>query len=413
MAANRDVVVTGMGAVTAVGVGVEALRQAGRAGKTGVGPITEFDVTNLPVKFAATVRGFDPSTVLDAKQVRLAARVVQLAMGAAMEACGSDAPGALGDVTRVGTIVGTSAGGLDVIAEQMDVLAVKGPRRVSPFSVPQLMDNASAAWIALRWGFRGPAYSMSTACATGLDTLGVAFDMIRAGRLDAVLAGGSDAAVIPYMLASFSAARLHSHANDTPELASRPFDRDRDGFVTGEGSALMMLETRERAQARGATILGRVLGYGCCSDTQEQIITTNPKGEGLAAAIRSAMEQAKVTPADIGYISAHGMGSKTEDISEANAIRAAYGEHASRIPVGATKSMTGYTMGAAGAVSALAGLVAVHDGLLLPHVTFRNPDPAIQLNIIKGEAQKQPVKVAAVHAMGFGGHNACLILGAP
>lgn len=413
MGTSHDVVITGMGAVTSVGVGVEALRQAARAGRSSVSRITEFDTSNLDVKFAATVNNFDPSTVLEAKQVRLAARIVQLAMGAAMEACGTDAPGALGDVTRVATMVGTSAGGLDIIAEQMDVMATKGPRRVSPFTVPQLMDNASAAWIALRWGFRGPAYSMSTACATSLDTMGLGFDMIRNGRLDACVAGGSDAAVIPYMLASFARANLLSRQNDAPETASRPFDMQRDGFVLGEGAGLLMLESRARAEQRGAKILARVLGYGCISDTQPQILTTNPTGKGLAAAIRYAMEQAEVKPQEIGYISSHGMSSRTEDISEAAAIRDVYGAHADNLPVGATKSMVGYTLAASGAISAVAGVLAVNEGLLIPNVTYKTPDPACNINVLGKEARQQTVKYAAVHAMGFGGHNSCMILGAP
>ena len=408
-----EVVITGMGAICGAGVGVAALRAAADEGRSGVTTITEFDTTNLPVKIAGSARAFDPASVLDAKQVRLAARVVQLAVGAAVEATGTEVAGALGDVMRFGTMVGTSTGGIEVIADGMETLAVKGPRRVSPFAVPQLMDNAAAAWIALRWGFRGPAYSVSTACSTSMDAIGIASDMIRSGRLDACLAGGAEGAVIPYMMAEFARSNMLSKRNDDPATASRPFDKDRDGFVMGEGAGLLLLERRDRAEKRGAKILARVAGYGAAMDANPDMISPRPDGRSLTGAMEQALNQAGISTTDIGYISAHGMSAQTEDVSEAASIRTVFGAYADKIPVGATKSVTGYTLAASGALSTIAAILAVRDGWLFPNQTFKTPDPDCRLNILAGKPGHATVKYAMANALGFGGHGSCLILAAP
>jgi 3-oxoacyl-[acyl-carrier-protein] synthase II len=416
MSSSTEVVITGLGAISPVGVGVDAFKAAGRAGKTGVSAFKGEEAATTKARIAAEVKDFDPATVLDAKQVRLAARLVQFAVGSAVQAngCMDNEQGQMGDVANFGTIVGTAIGGLEVITEQMEILKNKGPRRVSPFAVPQLMDNAASAWVALRWGFRGPAYSVSTSCATSMDAIGVGYDLIRSGRLDGCLVGGADTPLVPYMFATFDRADLLSRATDTPELAERPFDRDRDGVVLGEGCCLMMLERRDRAEKRGARILARVAGYGATSRPQKELLATAPDGRGLTDAIKLAMKEAGISAADIGYLSANGMGIRASDVSEARAIHAALGEHAARIPVGATKSLVGYTFGAAGAFSALAAVLAVSEGHLSPITSFRNPDPDCALNIIKGEARVgAPVKYALANAMGFGGANSAILFGAP
>jgi 3-oxoacyl-[acyl-carrier-protein] synthase II len=409
MSDPNDVVVTGWGAVTAAGVGVEAFRQAAREGRTGVTTITEFDLSRHPVRMAAMVKGFDPTTILDAKQVRLAARIVQFALGAATQAVESAGPGALDNGERIATVMGTGMGGLEVLAEQMEVCHVKGPRRVSPFSVPQLMDNASAAWIALKWGMRGPAYSVATACSTSLDGLGLAHDLIRSGRVDAAVVGGSEAGVSPYTLGSFAAGGFLSARNDDPATASRPFDRDRDGFVLGEGACVFMVERRDRAQKRGAKVLARVAGYGATQDAYH-VVEPRPDGSGLALAMQMAMAQAKVEPRDVGYIAAHGIGSVPGDLAESRAIRTALGAEADRVPVGAVKSITGYVLGPAGILNAMAATLAVSEGLLTPCVTLQNQDPACELNVLKGRSVEKRVDCALANSAGYGGHNACVVL---
>lgn len=412
-----EVVVTGVGAITPAGVGLAKLVEAGKAGRSGISALPEAEVARLsvPVKVYAPVTDFDPASVLDAKQVRLAARLVQFAVGCAVQATGShdQETCALGDVSNFGTIIGTSTGGLEVITDTMETLSKKGPRRVSPFAVPQIMDNAAAAWVALRWGFHGPAYALSTACATGLDAIGLAYEMVRTGRLDGALAGGTEAALCPILYATFDRAGLATRSGDAPALASKPFDKDRDGLVLGEGAGLMLLERRDRAEARGAHIIARVLGFGTSGRPQPEFLNPRADGEGLATAMRLAMQEAKVTPADIGYISATAMGLPITDAAEANAIHSCFGPHAKTVPVGATKSMVGYTLGAAGAIGALAATVAVHDGVLLPDVSFKTPDPQCDLNIIGGEARQQSVKYALANAIGFGGANSSVVFGAP
>lgn len=413
----RDVVVTGMGAVTSVGVGVESYRQAIREGRTGLAPVGEdMDAADLPVKLVGMVPGFDPHSVLEPKQARLAARGVQYAVSCAVEATGtreaiSGAAG-LGDVTRCGVMVGTATGGLDVIAEQMEVLHIKGPRRVSPFTIPQLMDNAAAAWIALRWGFRGPAYALSTACSSGVDTIGLASAFMRSGRLDGCLAGGAEGALSRFALASFDRAGLLTHSTD-PTRAMRPFDRDREGKVLSEGGAQLFLETRERAEARGAPILARVLGYGSSADVHPSMTRTGTEGAGLARAMRTALDQAGIQPSDIGYIAASGSGMKDHDIYEAHAIHTVMGDDGGRIPVGASQSVVGYTMATMGTLNAIAGVLAVSEGLLSPVMGFENPDDACRLNVVAGKAREQKVDYALVNAFGFCGETSALVLGAP
>lgn len=411
MSNASEVVATGLGLITSVGVGLDALKRAALEGRTGVSRITEFNVENHPVKIAAMVRDWDPSSVLDAKQMRLAARIVALGMGAATQAMGPD-NSAVGDPTRIGTIVGTAVGGLEVLSEAMETCQTKGPKRVSPFAVPQLMDNATAAWVALRWGLRGPSYAMGTTCATSIDAMGLAFDMIRSGRVDAMLVGGAEGGVTPFTLGSFAAANLLSTQNDHPEHASCPFDKDRDGLVMGEGSGLFLLERRDRAEKRGARILARVCSYAATQDAYH-VVSPRPDGSGLASAITIAMEQAGISASDVGYLSAHGMSSIEGDVAESMAIRSVLGKHADDVPVGATKSITGYTLGAAGAISAAAAVLAVNEGTLVPSVTLKNRDPRCNINVLDKAVTNHKVNYAVVNASAFGGHNACLVLGAP
>ena len=406
----RRVAVTGVGAVTPVGVGTDAMWDSLVAGGSGVGPITAFSTDGYTVRFAGCIDEFDPSAVLDSKESRRMSRFQQFAMVAAVEAMEDAGLGAMEgpESERAGVIVGSGIGGLGLMEEQHTVLLERGPSRISPTLVPGMIVDLAAGHISIRYGLRGINYSPVSACATGNHAIGEAFEVIRRGTADVVLAGGFDAGVTPLGLAGFCAARALSTRNDDPQGASRPFDAGRDGFVMGEGGGLLVLEEWERAVARGAHIRAEVLGYGASADAYH-ITAPAPDGNGARRAMRAALQEAGLRPSDVGYINPHGTSTPLGDAAETDAIRRVFG--AAAPPVSSTKSMMGHLLGGAAGVEAVVCVRALETGVVPPTINYRDPDPACDLDYVPNEARKVDPETAMSNAFGFGGHNACIVLG--
>jgi 3-oxoacyl-[acyl-carrier-protein] synthase II len=406
----RRVAVTGLGIVSPVGVGVDAAWEAVVAGRSGVGEITTFDVTEFPVRIAGLVDDFDPGVALDPKEARRFSLFQQFALVAAAEAMADSGLGDLDetDAERTGVIVGSGIGGLGMMEEQHRVLLERGPGRVSPFLVAGMIVDLAAGHISIRYGLKGINYAPVSACATGNHSIGEAFEAIRRGSADTILAGGFDAGCTPLGLAGFCAARALSTRNDDPQGASRPFDAGRDGFVIGEGGAILVLEEWEHAVARGADIHAEVLGYGATADAYH-MTAPHPDGDGAKRALRLAMEQAGVSAADVGYINAHGTATPLGDTAESGAIKDVFGACAP--PVSSTKSMTGHLLGGAGAVEAVFCVRALQTGVLPPTINLTDPDPACDLDYVPNVARTTGPAVVMSNSFGFGGHNATLVLG--
>jgi len=406
----RRVAVTGLGIVCPVGIGVDAAWDALTAGRSGIGPITSFDTTDYSVHFAGCVNDFDPSDVLDVKEARRLSRFQQFAVVAAEEAL---ADAGISDVDpaeaeRIGVIVGSGIGGLGLMEEQSRVLMERGPSRVSPFLVPGMIIDVAAGLISIRHGFKGINYAPVSACATGNHAIGEAFEAIRRGSADVIVAGGFDAGVTPLGVAGFAAARALSTRNDDPAGASRPFDAGRDGFVVGEGGAILVLEEWDHALARGATIRAEVIGYGATADAYH-VTAPAPDGNGARRAMRMALDQAAIDLAEVGYINAHGTSTPLGDAAETGAIREIFG--ATAPPVSSTKSMTGHLLGGAAAIEAVACVRALETGVLPPTINYTDPDPACDLDYVPNVARLTNPAVALSNAFGFGGHNASILLG--
>ena len=405
----RRVVVTGLGAVTPVGVGVKAYWDAITMGRSGLGPLTLVDPDLVPSKVAAECSDFDPTVSLGAKQARRFDRTTQFAMTAAREAWEDSGIEGKVDKDETGVLFATGIGGIGSLLASDKVLHAKGPDRVSPFTVPQLMPNASAGQIAMALGVRGPNYCTTTACAASNHALGLAFQTIRLGEADAMVAGGSEAAFVDIALVAFAQmTALSTKFNDRPTQASRPFDSLRDGFVMGEGAGALILEERDHALARGATIHAEMIGFGQSADAFH-ITAPSEDGSGAALAMRRALRSAEVPAEEVGYINAHATSTLAGDVSEAKAIRLAFGDHADRLAVSATKSMIGHLFGAAGAVEGVATVLAIRDGILPPTMNLTHPDPACDLDLIPDQARKTQVEVAMSNGFGFGGHNAVVM----
>jgi 3-oxoacyl-[acyl-carrier-protein] synthase II len=405
----RRVVVTGLGAVTPMGNGVKAFWEALITGRSGVSTMTLVDPTPLPSKVAGECRDFDGTALLGAKTVRRLDRSTQLGLAAAHEAW-SDASieGAI-DRDATGVAFATGIGGIGSLLAGEHVLQQKGPDRVSPFTVPALMANATSAHVSLTFGLRGPNFCTATACAASNHAIGMAFQAIRHGEADAMVAGGTEAAMVPVAVAAFSQMMaLSTRYNDNPEQASRPFDRGRDGFVIGEGAGALILEEREAAQRRGARIYAELAGFGQSADAFH-ITAPAEDGGGAALAIRRALASAGIDPAEVGYINAHGTSTPVGDLSETKAIRAALGAHADRVAVSSTKSMTGHLVGAAGAVEGVATTLSVYEGVLPPTINLTDPDPECDLDYVPNTARKAQVEIALSNGFGFGGHNATVV----
>jgi 3-oxoacyl-[acyl-carrier-protein] synthase II len=405
----RRVVITGLGAVTPVGIGVSAYWDAICAGRPGVGPLTLVDPALVPSKVGAECPDFDPKAALGPKDARRLDRATQFAMAAALEAWEDASIDGQVDKDMTGVVFATGIGGIGSLLASDKVLREKGPNRVSPFTVPQLMPNAAAGAIAMRLGLRGPNFCTTTACAASNHALGLAFQSVRSGESDAMVAGGSESAFVEIALIAFAQmTALSTKFNDHPEEASRPFDARRDGFVMGEGAGALVLEEREAALRRGATIHAELVGFGQSADAFH-ITAPSEDGSGAALAMRRALASAELEPAQVGYVNAHATSTQAGDVSETRAIKLAFGEHAKRMPVSATKSMIGHLFGAAGAVEGVATVLAVRDGIIPPTINLTDPDPLCDLDYVPGEARKADIEVAMSNGFGFGGHNAVVI----
>jgi len=405
---NRRVVVTGLGAMSPYGVGVPVLWEGVQAGKSAIKEITLFDTSDFPVKFAGEVTGFQAEEYFDKKEVRHLDRVSQFAMLAADEALKDsglnlDAV----DRTRVGAIIGSGIGGLDTTEQQVLTLHQRGVRRVSPFLVPMMMINASSGQVAIRLGLRGPNYCVSSACASGNHALGLALHTIRYGMADVMVAGGSEAALTPIGLAGFCSARALSKRNEDPQRASRPFDKDRDGFVFSEGCGLLLLEEYEHAKARGARIYCEIAGLGNTDDAFH-ITAPHEEGEGAARAMQMALDDAGMQPTDVQYINAHGTSTSLNDKLETMAIKRVFGDGAAGLAISSTKSMHGHLLGAAGGIEAVISALALHHQFAPPTINYETPDPECDLDYVPNEGRKLEISGLLSNTLGFGGHNACL-----
>lgn len=405
---TRRIVVTGLGLVTPLGTGVEKTWAALCAGQSGIGRITKFDPAAYDAQIAGEVRDFDPAQFIEKKEIKKMDTFIHYAVGAAQLAV--DDAGlkiAPEEATKVGVYIGSGIGGLGAIEHYHGVLKEKGPGRVSPFFIPMTIINLASGQVAIRIGAKGPNSCAVTACATGNHCIGDAFRLIQHGDADVMVAGGAEAAITPLGVAGFAAAKALSFRNDEPTRASRPFDKDRDGFVLGEGAGVVVLEELEHARRRGVRIYAEVIGYGMNSDAYH--ITAPPEeGEGAVRCMELALKDAGIAKDQIGYINAHGT-STMADAIETRAIKQVFGQQAYKIPVSSTKSMTGHLLGAAGGIEAVFSILALHHGLLPPTINLENPDPACDLDYVPNKARAVPIKVALSNSFGFGGVNACLI----
>jgi 3-oxoacyl-[acyl-carrier-protein] synthase II len=403
------VAVTGLGAVTPIGNSAEATWAAAVAGRSGIDWIRSFDATGRPVRIAAEVKDFDPTQVASPKEVRKLERNVLLALGAAREAM-QDAGLNGFDPTRVGIVFGTAIGGVSGILEQDEILRERGPDRVSPNFLPNVLVDSASGQIAISLGIKGLNYAVVSACATGSHAIGEAAEVIKRGDADAVLAGGAEACMHPLILAGFTAMRGLAVEDEDPPRASRPFDATRAGFVMGEGACVLVLEDLDAARARGARVYAEVLGYGGSNDAHH-MAQPEPEAKGVAVMMRSALRRANVEPERVGYINAHGTSTPLGDLAETKAIKDVFGKHAYELAVSSTKSVMGHTFGAAGAIEGMMCVLAIHEGLLPPTINYRNPDPACDLDYVPNEAREARVDVALSNAMGLGGHNGCVLFG--
>ncbi|GGM12142.1 beta-ketoacyl-ACP synthase II [Deinococcus aerophilus] len=404
----RRVVITGLGPVTPIGMGAQAFAEAQRAGRSGIGPITHFDASNTASKIAGEV-GESLDAFVDPREARKLDRYVQLALAAAELAArdsGLSAEELSGE--RVGTVVGSGIGGVKTFEDQAGVLHARGPGRISPMFIPMMIANMATGHVAMKFGATGPSSTVVTACATGTGAVGDAARYIQLGLADVMIAGGTEAAVTPIAIGGFSNMKALSTRNDDPQTASRPFSASRDGFVLGEGAGLLILEEYERARARGATIYAEIVGYGTSADAHH-ITMPAPEGRGAQVAMRMALSTAGVNPEQVGYVNAHGTSTYYNDLYETQGLKHVFGDHASRLAVSSTKSMTGHLLGAAGAVEAIAVAQALKDGILPPTINLTDPDPELDLDYIPEGAREQQVEYALSNSFAFGGQNAALL----
>ncbi len=404
----KRVVITGMGLITSLGHTVEETWEALCQGRSGVGPISNFDAREYPVRFAAEVRNFDPSPYMERKEIRRNDPFTHLAVGASRQAL-AQAQLTISDqlAPEAGVCIGSGVGGLITLHEQFAVLHEKGPTRVSPFFIPMMMINAASGMVSLLTGAKGPVWAAVSACATSGNAIGEAWETIRRGTARIMLAGGAEKAVTPLGMASFANMHALSRRNDEPQRASRPFDAGRDGFVMGEGAAILVLEDLDFALERGAPIIAEMVGYGSTADAYH-VTEPAPGGEGLIRAMRAALHEAALRPDQVDYINAHGTSTQFNDSTETQAIKTCFGEHAYKLAISSTKSMLGHTFGAAGAVEAAISILSIVHGIIPPTINLEHPDPACDLDYVPNQARHSDVEVALSNSMGFGGHNSCL-----
>ena len=407
---TKRVVVTGLGCVSPLGNNVSGTWSSLLAGKSGAGPITRFDATKYKTRFAAEVKGFDPVALLGARDAHKFDRYAQLAIAAAQEAL-TQSSLTIDDSNRdrVGILIGTGIGGITTFMENVDVLRQRGPERVSPFLVPMMIADSAAGLLAIRTGARGPNMAITSACATGTNVVGEASEMIQRGAADVMVAGSSESAIVELTIAGLNVMTALSTRNDSPETASRPFDKNRDGFLMGEGAGMVVLESLEHALKRGAKILCELKGYGT-SDDAYHISAPDVHGAGAAISMKRALEEAGLSVTDIGYINAHGTSTVLNDKSETAAIKTVFGEHAYKVPVSSTKSMTGHLLGASGSLEAVICAKVLQENILPPTINYETPDPDCDLDYVPNTARPAEPKHVMSNSFGFGGHNATLIM---
>lgn len=405
----RRVVVTGLGVVSSLGLGAETFWRALKQGKTNIDKITHFDPSPFPSHLAGEVRDFTASEWMDSKEARRMARFSQFAVASAKMAL-EDANFSIDRANgyRVGVVMGTGIGSMGALTDEHEVMLQKGPNRVSPFFIPSMLPNMAAAQISRIFGAKGYNSTTVTACAAGTQAIGEGFEAIRRGDADVMLVGGSDASICALGLAGFCACRALSTRNDDPKHASRPFDAKRDGFVPGEGAAVMIIESLEHALARGGRIYAEIAGFGATSDAYH-MVAPDPEGRGAARAMQVALESAGVKPEEVDYINAHGTSTPLNDATETKAIKQVFGEHAYKIPISSTKSMVGHLLGAAGAVESVATILSIWEGYIHPTINLEVPDPECDLDYVPNVGRDAEIRVALKNSFGFGGQNACLV----
>jgi 3-oxoacyl-[acyl-carrier-protein] synthase II len=407
---RKRVVITGLGLVIPIGIGVETAWKNVCEGRSGIGPLTRFDPNGHGTKIAGEVKGFNPENYIEKKEIKKMDLFIQYALGAAKEALeDSQLKITPENAEQVGVIVGTGLGGLPTIEKYHQVLLEKGPGRISPFFIPMLIANMASGQIAIHFGVKGPNSCVVTACATGAHCIGDAYRAIVYGDAKAIIAGGTEANITPLTVAGFNAMKALSTRNDEPEKACRPFEKNRDGFVVAEGAGILILEDLEFALNRGARIHAEIVGYGYTGDAYH-ITAPSPDGEGAARCMRMALRDAGLKPEEIDHINAHGTSTPLNDATETQALKAVFGEHAKKVPVSATKSMTGHLLGAAGSTEAIFTILSLRDGILPPTINYEEPDPECDLDYVPNVARRKPIQIAMSNAFGFGGTNATLIL---
>jgi len=408
---KRRVVVTGMGAITPVGNDVATTWRSLIEGKSGTAPITKFDASKFPVRFAAEVKGFNPLDYMDRKEAKRADQYTQYAVAASRQAMTNAALVERNgmDPDRIGVIIGSGIGGLKSFEEQHDVYRERGVGKISPFFIPMFIADIAAGIVSMMFNAKGPNYATVSACATSAHAIGDAYRTIQYGDADVMITGGAEATVTPMAIGGFANMKALSERNDSPETASRPFDATRDGFVMGEGAGILILEELEHALNRGATIYAEIVGYGATGDAYH-LTAPAPDGEGAQRAMKRALKDAGLEPGDIQYINAHGTSTPANDFNETRAIKAVFGEHAKTVNVSSTKSATGHMLGAAGAVEAVVSSMVVGTGIIPPTINYHNPEPELDLNYTPNSSVKRDVKAVLSNSFGFGGHNSTLAI---
>jgi len=408
---KRRVVVTGMGALTPVGNDVATTWQALLDGKSGAGPITHFDASGFPVRFACEVKGFNPLEYMDRKEAKRADQFTQYAVGAAKQAmthAGLAEQNGM-DPDRIGVIIGSGIGGLKIFEEQHDVYRQRGPGKISPFFIPMFISDIAAGIVSMQFNAKGPNYATVSACATSAHAIGDAYRTIQYGDADVMITGGAEATVTPMAIGGFANMKALSERNETPETASRPFDATRDGFVMGEGSGIVILEELEHARARGATIYAEIAGYGATGDAYH-LTAPAPHGEGAQRAMKRAMNDAGFRPEDVQYINAHGTSTPANDLNETAAIKAVFGDAAKSVSISSTKGATGHMLGAAGAVEFIISALVVGEGIIPPTINYETPDPECDLDYTPNKSIRREVTGVLSNSFGFGGHNTTLAI---
>jgi 3-oxoacyl-[acyl-carrier-protein] synthase II len=406
---QRRVVVTGLGLVSPLGTGVEKNWQALLEGRSGIRKLTRFAADGFAARIAGEVPDFQAEDYIESKEIKKMDLFIQYAIGAATMAM-DDSGLKIDDESAetVGVIIGVGLCGIETIETTKEALLSGGPRKISPFFIPKVISNLAPGHVAIRYGAKGVNWTPTSACASGTHAIGEAFHLIRRGVQNAVIAGGAEAAITPLGVGGFAAMKALSTRNEEPEKASRPFDKDRDGFVIGEGSGILILEEREQARKRGAKIYAEVIGYAANGDAYH-MTAPSPEGEGAARCMRLALKDAGITPANVDYINAHGTSTEYNDANETTAIKAVFGEQAAKLAVSSTKSMTGHLLGAAGAVEGVYSALAIHHGMIPPTINYDNPDPACDLDYVPNKARKADIQVVLSNSFGFGGTNGCVI----